>query len=304
MTSLSELKQRLFHPHYVLHFIYGIIYIIVRLNYLLKNQLINFEETESKSYILLLGVCTWKCFMAATAEELSGVIILYTKFFTLCSLFWKMGFWTTFFYIIGWIILSTIFPQPWYRGPTKIYELNEAAFRDKVLKSNTTKSPKPSSKSTVPVEDIKGPRITEITEEEDKKEEEKTEDEVKYWIVMLYANWSVSCLNFEAVLAKLSIQYDVPHLKFGQIDVDIYPDLAEEFGVSKDPASFDLPTLILFQNGKELRRLPELTITKDGKNSKANAAKDTITRLGWSKHPSAVIKTFQLKKIANEKQAN
>jgi hypothetical protein len=108
---------------------------------------------------------------------------------------------------------------------------------------------------------------------------------------MLCANWSVSCLNFEAVLPKLSIQYDLPHLKFGQIDIDVYPDLAEEFGVSKDPASFDLPTLILFQQGKEIRRLPELTITKEGtNNTKTNAAKDTITRLGWSKQP--VSSTF------------
>lgn len=62
--------------------------------------------------------------------------------------------------------------------------------------------------------------------------------------------------------------------------------MAEEFGVSKDPASFDLPTLLLFQQGKEIRRLPELTITKEGaNNSKTNAAKNTITRLGWSKQP-------------------
>lgn len=124
---------------------------------------------------------------------------------------------------------------------------------------------------------------------------------------MLYANWSVTCLNFEPVLAKLSIEYDLPHLKFGkkknilivmltkikiftpfiflgQIDIDVYPNLAEEFGVSKDPASFDLPTLILFQQGKEIRRLPELTMPKEGTQlTKVNAAKDAITRLGWNK---------------------
>lgn len=64
----------------------------------------------------------------------------------------------------------------------------------------------------MPVGDIQGPRITEIEEE---KTEQKLDIDPKYWIVMLYANWSVSCLNFEAVLAKLSIQYDLPHLKFG-----------------------------------------------------------------------------------------
>lgn len=118
------------------------------------------------------------------------------------------------------IVLSTIFPQPWYRGPTKIFELNEAAFRDKVIhsaKPKSSSSTSSSTSSTLPIDEIKGPRITEIDENEEKKEkkEKKLDLDAKYWIVMLYANWSVACLNFEAVLAKLSIQYDMPHLKFG-----------------------------------------------------------------------------------------
>jgi hypothetical protein len=70
------------------------------------------------------------------------------------------------------------------------------------------------------VDEIKGPRITEI---DDTKQTSSTDNkskadlgDAKYWIVMLYANWSVACLNFEAVLAKLSVKYDVPHLKFGK----------------------------------------------------------------------------------------
>ncbi|KAI8973680.1 hypothetical protein BDF20DRAFT_666348 [Mycotypha africana] len=266
----------------------------------------------------------WKCVMAATAEELCSVLILYAKFFTLCNIYWRKGFWLAALYGFGWMAISTVFPQPWYRGPTKIYELNETAFRDRVLgrnkqKASTVKptsstsssaSPPVSSSSTMSIDDIKGPRITEIEDESltnkpHKVQEKKASDDIdpKYWVVLLYASWSVSCLNFEAVLAKLSIKYDVPHLKFGQIDVDLYPDLAEEFGVSKDPASFDLPTLILFQNGREIRRLPELTVSKTNGNptTRTNAAKDTIARLGWSKQPAAVVRIFQLDRIMNEK---
>lgn len=80
------------------------------------------------------------------------------------------------------------------------------------------------------------------------------------------------------------IKIFTPFIFLGQIDIDVYPNLAEEFGVSKDPASFDLPTLILFQQGKEIRRLPELTMPKEGTQlTKVNAAKDAITRLGWNK---------------------
>lgn len=304
MTGLGELRQRLLHPYYVLHTVYGLSYVGYRLHQLMATS-INFEETEPRTFVLLLGMSVWKCLVAATAEELSSVFILYTKFFSLCSIYWRFGFWSSVLYTAGWIVLSTVFPQPWYRGPTKIYELNDAAFRDKVLLKKPTSSS--STSTTTSIDDIKGPRIVELDEsatDKDVKKDDKKKKldlDAKYWIVMLYANWSVTCLNFEPVLAKLSIQYDVPHLKFGQIDIDVYSNLAEEFGVSKDPASFDLPTLILFQQGKEIRRLPELTITKDGKSTKASAAKDTITRLGWNKRSSTVINTFQLEKIVNEK---
>jgi hypothetical protein len=116
-------------------------------------------------------------------------------------------------FLTVYIVLSTFFPQPWYSGPTKIFELSEAAFRDRVLKSTKPSS----SSSTISVDEIKGPRITEIDDNGNEVSDAKkdTTPDPKYWIVMLYANWSVACLNFEAVLAKLSVQYDVPHLKFG-----------------------------------------------------------------------------------------
>lgn len=224
--------------------------------------------------------------MANTAEELASVLILYTKFFSFCMIYWKHGMGYSVLYLIGWfskwssqgnihvwmysfknhvIALSTLFPQPWYQGPTKIVELSQEDLHTKVKGS---KNKKPSS---------------------------------KYWVVMLYANWSLACLNFEAVLAKLSLKYSADHIKFGKsiyilqhyhplthifylgkLDIDVYGDVAEEYGISRDPASFDLPALLLFRDGALIRRLPELTVS-DESSSAARTAKDTITRIGWSK---------------------
>ncbi|CEI85835.1 hypothetical protein RMCBS344292_00285 [Rhizopus microsporus] len=105
MISFKELKQRLFHPYYIIHFIYGSCYVVIRLIQLWKTQSINLQETEAKAFLLLTFLIIWKCIISISAEELSSVIILYTKFFTLCSLFWRIGFWTSFFYIVGWIAL-------------------------------------------------------------------------------------------------------------------------------------------------------------------------------------------------------
>lgn len=82
-------------------------------------------------------------------------------------------------------MLSTLFPQPWYQGPSKITELSEDMFREQVQRKKTNGKGK--------------------------------QKPVKYWVVMLYAHWSVACLNFEAVLAKLSLEYTAEHVKFGRL---------------------------------------------------------------------------------------
>ena len=79
----------------------------------------------------------------------------------------------------------------------------------------------------------------------------------------------------------------------GKIDIEFYPSFAEKYGVSGEAAAFDLPTLILFKDGKESKRLPELSSSKraaKGKSSapelsRKDAAKDTINRIGWNRSP-------------------
>ncbi|KAI9023027.1 hypothetical protein CLU79DRAFT_791911 [Phycomyces nitens] len=305
MTDLKELKQRLLHRYYIFHAIYGFSYVFIHLYHELSNvtHISELNQGDLKAYYFLVGLSVWKGFMASTAEELASVLLLYGKVFTCLVLYWEYGFWRFVLYSIGWAVLSTFFPQPWYQGPTKIIELSENMLRERVLKSKKNKGKSPAYSD---VDDIKGPRITELKSDDEEEVEETPTPASKYWIVMLYANWSVSCLNFEGVLAKLSLEYDCNHIKFGKIDIDVFPDVAQEFGISRDPASFDLPTLLLIQNGIEQKRLPELTVTKedaDGNatSSKANAAKNAITRLGWSKKAPTVINTFKLNKLRSEK---
>ncbi|KAI9484443.1 hypothetical protein BDB00DRAFT_855745 [Zychaea mexicana] len=237
--------------------------------------------------------------MASTAEELASVLILYTKFFTFCMVYWKSGMFKSILYLAGWMLLSTLFPQPWYQGPTKIAELSETKFREEVQRKRLADGPRITE---VTSESEEGPSTTTATKRKDKGKG-KAGQYTKYWVVMLYANWSLACLNFEAVLAKLSLQYSADHIKFGKIDIDMYSDLAEEYGISRDPASFDLPTLLLFRDGAQIRRLPELTPADDSniKKAAATTAKDTITRIGWSKKAATVIKAFHLDKIITEK---
>ena len=53
-------------------------------------------------------------------------------------------------------------------------------------------------------------------------------------------------------------RYSSSSLQFGRIDVNKWPDLAVENRISVSTLSWQLPTLILFQNGEEVMRLPPI----------------------------------------------
>jgi len=86
--------------------------------------------------------------------------------------------------------------------------------------------------------------------------EELQRDLKVVWLVTFYAAWSPSCINFTPTFAKLSAEYSLPNLKFGKIDVGRYAEQAEQFHINTSALSKQLPTLIMFQEGKELGRVP------------------------------------------------
>jgi thiol-disulfide isomerase/thioredoxin len=47
-------------------------------------------------------------------------------------------------------------------------------------------------------------------------DEELKRDPHVTWIVAFFAPWSPSCINFTPIFAKLSAQYGLPNLKFGE----------------------------------------------------------------------------------------
>lgn len=51
MTSFTELRQRLFHPYYIAHFIYGVIYVVLRSSQLWKTHSIDLQVNEREKEI-------------------------------------------------------------------------------------------------------------------------------------------------------------------------------------------------------------------------------------------------------------
>lgn len=64
-------------------------------------------------------------------------------------------------------------------------------------------------------------------------------------VVDFYANWCGPCKMFGPVFEEVSNDYDFNFIK---LDVDKASDIAREYGV------MSIPTIILFENGKEVKR--------------------------------------------------
>ncbi|XP_014787327.1 thioredoxin-related transmembrane protein 2 homolog [Octopus bimaculoides] len=96
------------------------------------------------------------------------------------------------------------------------------------------------------------------------------------WVIAFYAAWSPACISFAPIFAEVSSEYTLPNLKFGKLDGSRYPDIAKKYNIDTSTWSKQLPSVILFQEGKEKSRLPIL----DAKNKvvKYNFQKENFIR--------------------------
>ncbi|XP_067915921.1 thioredoxin-related transmembrane protein 2-B [Heterodontus francisci] len=114
-------------------------------------------------------------------------------------------------------------------------------------------------------------------------DEELQRDKRVIWLVEYFANWSSECQSFASVYADLSLKYTCAGLKFGKADVGRYAEICEKYKVSTSPLSKQLPTVILFQGGKEVMRRP--LIDKKGR------------AVSWTFSEENLIREFNLNEL-------
>lgn len=76
------------------------------------------------------------------------------------------------------------------------------------------------------------------------------------WLVTFYCVWQPSCVNFAPIFSELSSEYHLDNLRFGKVDIGRFQDVAKKYCISDSSLSRQLPTIILFKNGKEIIRRP------------------------------------------------
>ncbi|KAF9613570.1 hypothetical protein IFM89_008961 [Coptis chinensis] len=87
----------------------------------------------------------------------------------------------------------------------------------------------------------------------------------RFWLVEFQASWSSACTRTSQYFSDLSITYSNKDLSFGIVDLGLFPNVAEKFGIFLGVNMGQLPTYILFDNGVEVERFP--TVDFEGKSS-------------------------------------
>jgi len=91
------------------------------------------------------------------------------------------------------------------------------------------------------------------------------DDRESTWLVQFYTTWA-NAAGFSSTFNALSNKYGSKRLKFGKVDIGRFRTLAKKFNISLSAVmNNELPTLILFEKGNEVKnqRLP--VKGKDGK---------------------------------------
>lgn len=103
------------------------------------------------------------------------------------------------------------------------------------------------------------------------------------WVICFYAAWSPPCVSFAPVFAEISAEYHLGNLQFGKLDVSKFSEVATEYRIDTSSFSKQLPTLVLFEGGKEKFRRPAMSV------------KGTVVKYTFSKQN--VIKDFELNEV-------
>lgn len=105
-------------------------------------------------------------------------------------------------------------------------------------------------------------------------EEELKKDKRIVWIVEFFALWSPPCINFASDFRHLSGKYTLGNLRFGKIDVTRNPEAAAKYHINTSTLSKQLPTLVIFKDGKAVMRRP--TVDSKSKLVKFNFTMENV----------------------------
>lgn len=262
MSFKKDLRQ-LIKPYYWINILLSISYLVAKkapvvCTYLFSNKVKDSKDSvceldgRETEILIFLAIVV----MMRTRKTGSVTMINYLTSSFIYTKIANLILWSYGDYLYGiafgviFIITALIFPEPTYSGPE-----NVTYFRT-----------------------------------ENGLEDELESDKRVTWLVTFYTVWNPACVNFAPIFSEVSSDFHLDNLRFGKVDVGRFPEVGKKHYVSDSPLSRQLPTVILFKNGKEVLRRP--CADAKGKLQKFFFARDHV------------ITAFDLNSLYKECKAN
>lgn len=218
-----ELKTFLSSPYYVINTVLSLSFLALRLlppfcTTLFTDCELDMRENEILFFLLVVVMIR---------SRKTGSTVSMISYFSNAFVYAKVANLILFFrsdprfgltFLLVFIFQAILLPEPSYKGPANI-----VYFR---------------TKNALSEELARDPKVT--------------------WLVTFYAAWSPSSVTFGPTFSKLSNDYGLLNLKFGKIDCGRFPEVAATYHVNTSALTTQLPTIIMFQDGKEVGRVPSI----------------------------------------------
>lgn len=241
--SLKKDLTLIIKPYYLVNILLSISYILVKKTPVLCSYLFTTKESgcelDSRETEILFFLAI--VIMIRTRKTGSVTMINYLTSSFIYTKIANLILWAYADYLYGlaygvvFIITALVLPEPTYSGPE-----NVTYFRTEFALDDELESAR---------------RIV--------------------WIIAFYTVWNPACVNFAPIFSEISSEFHLENLRFGKIDVGRFPALGKKHHISDSSLSRQLPTVILFKDGKEVLRRPYADAK--GKLQSFFFSKDNIT---------------------------
>ncbi|SGY77566.1 BQ5605_C005g03670 [Microbotryum silenes-dioicae] len=174
-------------------------------------------------------------------------------------------------------VVSFVFPQPPYLGPSKMKHFDTLSFDEDVIVPPMTKFSSETTNSTT-----SEAKITEISSDSTADDYGKRSNTSDVWYVVLFhVEWSRKSRELEMTLARMSNQLAPSTLSFGVVTPESTPPIFYDLDLSTSVTSSfqDLPLIALYHRGELVDRLPK-NAQKIALERKER--REEMRRQGWS----------------------
>ena len=220
MSKLIDMIRTLLNAHYITNLFLAGNYFILKNIPTLCEYLFDSCLLEWREVEILMLLCI---FLAVKTRKSATWLVFINSLCTFSKvanivLYWREGPIHVSVFSLCWFLHFVFLPQPAYKGPQNIQYLRGEHLENSI-QSDT--------------------RVT--------------------WLVCYMATWSPPCSDFNPVFAELSNKFGgLNNLKFAKFDCNLYPSIASKHNVSTSSLSKQLPTVVLYQKGKEVKRRPHV----------------------------------------------